>query len=1824
MSFRVVAGLCAALAVLAPFPVAAQDSPLPDRRLVVLPDTDLPGSDISMLFDTNLAACQRACLLDPACRAFTFNQRSNACFPKSAASRQEPFTGALSALVRDTDPRVLARLDDRLGELRFLRRAELDGARRQAEGLGMAHPTGPWSEADWMAEAARARQAGNLTAAAGAVGAALNLSDAPDQWLDYGQLWFDVPGGSFSERRDRAERALAAAVNAYLRAEAAGLRASAAVLMAQSYERLGRGQDMIAPLRLAQSLQPRDDTDALLADAIGKYGFRIVGTRVETEREVPAICADFSEPLVQAGVDYAPFVQVPVSGLAVEASGNSLCVEGLVHGERYTLTFREGLPAASGEELGRSVQIAQYVRDRSPLVRFPGRAYVLPAAGPAAIPVEVINTETLDLSLMRVSDRNLVRAMRDEIFARPLPAWRMDAFGEGMAEQVWRGSATVEMVLNRAAGNRLPLGPMAGEAGTLEPGIYVLQAAIPGTDPWDSPAAHQWFVVSDLGLSTMSGVDGLHVVVRSLTDAGPVAGAEVRLVSRANRVLGSTTTDARGYALLPPGLTRGTGGSAPALVTVDVEGGADMAFLSLTEPEFDLSDRGVEGREPAPPVDVFLTTDRGVYRAGETVHVTALARDGDVRAVPGLPLTARMIRPDGVEYARHASQDAGAGGHVFALPVAPSAPRGIWRLEVLADPAAAPLARATFLIEDFLPERIDFDLAVEGDAPLRPGDVAELGIAARYLFGAPAAGLEIEGEVVIRARDGLEGFPGFRFGRHDEPFRPVMDALPWGNVTDDDGFAALSAPLPQVADPGRPLEAMFNVRLIEGSGRPVERSVVHPVAPAAPVLGIAPAFDGTLGEGEDATFRVVLVDTQGRAVSGRVKWTVNRVETRYQWYRSFGDWMWEPVTTRTRLDGGEAAIGADAPATIGTRVDWGRFELIVETLEGPYSAASTGFSAGWYASASAVDTPDMLEASLDRDRYRAGETATLRIVPRSAGTALVTVMSNRLIDMQVIEVAEGENLIALPVTDDWGAGAYVAATVLRPMGTGDARMPARALGLAHAGVDPGARRLSTEIVAPTEADPRGPLDVALRVKGVAPGETVHATIAAVDVGILNLTAFQPPDPAGHYFGQRRLGMGLRDLYGRLIDANHGTMGTIRQGGDAGARGRLQAPPPTEELVAYFSGPLTADADGMLRATFDLPAFNGTVRLMAVAWTATAVGQAQADVLVRDPVVVTASLPRFLAPGDESRLLLEITHAHGPAGRLGLDVAAPEGLRLGAVPSGLDLAEGGRARLEVPVTADAVGLYSIDVALALPDGRTLARSLMLPVQVGDPELSRQSRLTLAAGQSLTLDADLFAGLLPGSGSATLALGPMARLQTARLLRMLDRYPYGCTEQVAAAAMPLLYLADVAQVMGLGHADDLHARVDLAVRDVLTNQSASGSFGLWSPGYGDLWLDAFVTDFLSRARARGHGVPDTAFRMALDNLRNQVNYAPDFDSGGAPYAYALMVLAREGAAAVGDLRYYADVKPNAFDTPLAAGQLGAALAHYGDQTRADAMFARAGRLMAAQPATEGRAWRADYGTFHRDAAALLTLAVEAGSTALDLSALEERIALQGSRPLSSQEATWTLMAAHALIDRPGGEGFALNGEPVSGPLLRLLEEGGLRVQPVTLFNGSGRDAQITLTTYGVPTEPEPAAGNGYRITRSYYTLEGEPVELQQIAPGTRLVAVLEVMPFADDLARLAITDPLPGGFEIDNPNLLRGGAVRALDWLDMIDGVEHAEFRQDRFMAAVDWSGTGTLRLGYILRATTPGSYHHPAASVEDMYRPEFRARTDAGRVSVSGG
>jgi uncharacterized protein YfaS (alpha-2-macroglobulin family) len=904
-------------------------------------------------------------------------------------------------------------------------------------------------------------------------------------------------------------------------------------------------------------------------------------------------------------------------------------------------------------------------------------------------------------------------------------------------------------------------------------------------------------------------------------------------------------------------------------------------------------------------------------------------------------------------------------------------------------------------------------------------------------------------------------------------------------------------------------------------------------------------------------------------------------------------------------------------------VQWGRYRLEVSTGEADGPATSVGFDAGWYTEATA-DTPDMLEIALDKPEYQPGDTMTVAVTVRTAGRLTLNVLGEKLLASQAQEVQPGTARIRVNVGRDWGTGAYVVATLRRPLDERARRMPGRSIGVQWFAVDKKAHTLSLDMALPPSQRPHTTLRVPIKVDGLAAGEEARVVIAAVDVGILNLTGYKPPAPDQHYLGQRRLSTEIRDLYGQLIDGMQGTRGQIRTGGDEGGA-QLSGSPPTQAPLALYSGIVAVRPDGTAEVDFTIPAFAGTVRVMAVAWSKDKVGRVSGDVMVRDPLVLTATLPRFLLTGDRSSMHLDLDNVEGPEGDYSLLVRSDGIMTLGAGASQtLRLRAKQRSGATVSLTASGVGNANLDVRIAGPNGFVLERSYALKVNPATQVLTRRTIKPIAKGESLTLSSDLFADLVPNTGAVQLSVGPSTALDAASLLKALDRYSFGCSEQIASRALPLLYVNELASAAQLALDDAVDQRIRDAIDRLLARQASNGAFGLWGVGGDDAWLDAYVTDFLTRARERGFAVPDTAFKLALDRLRNVVGNAPEpKQDGGRNLAFALYVLARNGIAPLGDLRYLADAKLADLATPIAKAQVAAALALLGDRARAERVYRTALDDIKPPAATELFS-RIDYGSTLRDAAALVTLASETGDARPVVATAMQRVeqARIHASYTSTQENAWLVLAARAISKERGAVSLNVQGAAHTGPLYRSLPASAL-AQPLRVANTADDTVQAVVSVTGARTVPEPAAEQGFKIERNYFTLDGAAADPSKAKQNQRFVVVLKMTEPEPQFGRVLVVDYLPAGFEIDNPRLVSSGDTGTLSWIEDAKPPAHAEFRDDRFAAAFERRARDgvAFSVAYVVRAVAPGRYALPQAYVEDMYRPDRFGRTETGTVEV---
>ncbi len=1585
-------------------------------------------------------------------------------------------------------------------------------------------------------------------------------------------------------------------------------------------------------------------------------GMAFVRLRTEMHQAEPRACLEFSQNLsTDPSVHYADYLMMePAASYQTDVSANLLCLSGLPFEPERQVTIREGLPSASGERTEYEETFTLTFGDRPAYVGFAGSGVILPRSEADGIAIETVNVTRLHVEVLRIPDRILSQHYLSQGESNDEGGWGYWSFnnaGEDVGVQVYEGRIDINTtgLRNTPVTTVFALGAALRE---LRPGAYVVKVKDEspgagqrggGDGARDAPAsAYRWILYTDMALQSFSGATGLDVIVRSLRTARPLASTTVTLIAHNNEELARARTDRDGRVHFADALVNGEGPArARYVMAYGAEG--DFTALDLQRPALDLSDRGVDGRRAPGDIDAYLYTERGIYRPGERVRLIGLIRDEIGRAISDRPSTLVVYRPNGTESRRIRMTEAvDAGAIAKNIEIDRAAPRGVWRAELLVDGQEAVAGSVSWSVEDFVPQRLRVQVQAS-ESVLRGGQTRPVDVQADFLYGAPGAGLAVEGEGRLAVDPNpFPDFAEYTFGRADETFSEQFFELS-PTVTDGQGRAQLVLQLPSEPETTLPLRARMIASVADPGGRMVREDFVVPVRLRDIYIGLAPTFENRrAGAGERVAYDVIALNADGRRVAVRgVQWQLVREDWSYDWYLDDGTWRWRRTGRDIPVDGATVNIGAGEPLRIakdGLRE--GSYRLIVrDTASGAES--SHRFGVGWGGPADDDATPDMVSVVAPTDPVRPGARARVQIRPPYPGEAQIVVATDRVIETRTMHIDSDGATVDLPVTAEWGSGAYVLVTVMTPRDPVNLPVPRRAIGVAHVPVDMGQRTLQVEAGAGLQnVRPRTTITVPVQVRNAPGGERVRVAIAMVDEGILNITRYRSPNPVDYFFGRRALGVDVRDDYGRLLNPNLGAPATARQGGDSlGGEGLTVVPTRTVAIVSD----IVEVRGGRANIEVSIPDFNGTLRLMAVAWSDSAIGQDAEQIVVRDPVVAELILPRFLAPGDEAQGTLNIDNVEGPNGAYTVIVSGASTAQIQAAPRRFTLNRGQRQTALIPITGGPLGVGSITLRLEGPQGFTpversydiQSRAPFLPITITTTE-------PLAAGASWRAPGDALAAFQP-SAHALISFSNLAGLDPAPLLDELWRYPYGCTEQLVSVAMPLLYYNTLAGEANRARDPRIAQRLQDAVTQLLDRQGPDGAFGSWraGDGYATPWLGAYVTDFLLRAQRAGYAVPRQPMQQAYAALR-RVARLNDFGSVGYNFevyrwpgsndteqllrsrsaAYALYVLAKAGEADIGQLRYYHDTHLRNEPSPLARAQIAAALAHMGDRARARNAFRQAERALGYRNTGD---W---YQTPLRDLAGVLALAAEAGETELvnRLRQRLERDAPDADR-LMTQEQAQLLLAANALLENAGPVNVSLNGEQMAE---RRMIADAQRLASGLVFRNAARGVvwrSFSLT--GAPREAPPAMQSGYAIDKRVFRMNGTMADLDSVRQGDRVIVVLSGQPEGARNYPTVLVDLLPAGLEIetslgpaDGAGTNWDGASRngPFSWIGEITDAQVTEARDDRYVASANL--TGPFRFAYIARAVSPGRYAMPAAQVEDMYRPGVMARTETGSIRIA--
>ena len=1564
---------------------------------------------------------------------------------------------------------------------------------------------------------------------------------------------------------------------------------------------------------------------------------------VRTDGDSPVACLAFNSAL-STRVDYSPYIDIsPQTQIALTVSGDELCIGGLSFGEAANLTLKAGLPGAGRDlALAEDALVTLDFGDRPTYVGFKGDGVILPRVNADGVGIETVNVDKLAVSVSRVTDRALVFKRITAGFSHGRGDYYWTSNDEepwNLSEELWTGELDVENKMNTPV---TTVFSMASAVERLQPGAYYIRveeksdAAVDTSRP---AAAERWLIVTDLSLVAFEGADQTLVRVRSIDTAEVAREVRLDLVARNNEILASRRTDSNGQVSFDAALLKGEGPKAPRMIMA-YDANNDFAVLDLDRPNIDLSQQPIGGREAPDVVDGWLYTDRGVYRPGETLFVNALLRDPSAAAVTDRAGDLRIYGPNGLEAHRWRFERAReAGGLSHAYEFSKNAARGMWRVDAHVDGIGV-VASTRVSVEDFVPQRIELVLDADTETPVLAGERRSITADVRFLYGAPGAGLDVETRARVEvAPNPFPDFEGYSFGRNDEDFREreidMNDA-----VADGAGRARLVVdPSREGVESSKPLRLRTVITAIEPGGRPVSDDLRIPFRPRADYLGLQPDFDRRAQEGEQAAFKLVSLNAaDGTLRGGDIEWRLVRFDWDYDWYRNdSGRWTWRRTRNVVEVDAGELELSTDAPIDLVTRqLDWGDYQLVVEDVE-TGAEASYQFWAGWGGGPqSGSEAPDQVRISKPDEAVRPKSRITLDILPPFDGEAEIVVANEKILETRTLSVrAKGEQ-IEFNVDEDWGAGAYIMVSVYTPRHETRQPLPRRAVGVVHIPVDVSERTFEVNLSAPEVVEPRQTISFEIEAADGPRTEGVYATLAAVDEGILLLTKFDSPDPTDWFFAKRRLGVGMKDDYGRMLDPNQGAATKPRSGGDQiGGAGLTVVPTKT---VALFQGPVALGRDGKAEIELELPDYNGELRLMAVVWSDSGLGAVSRPITVRDDVPAELILPRFMAPGDEAVATLTVDNVAGDSGDYTARLGVGAGLDIEEASQTINLARGERKDAPIALSANAEEILRFNLAVTGPGGFSVARDYDFEIRSPYLPASEVERVEIQPGESWTVSADAFAGYTPGSAETFFSFSPLP-LDAGALYESLDRYPYGCTEQTVSRAIPLLYADNLASIAGIKTDTEIRARVQDAVSTILNRQGLDGAIGLWRMGDGHAtpWLGAYATDFLARAKEAGFEVPDAALDKAYQALgyvaeqKQLWNVAYDYDVYRAPWnddtrdklkgrsaAYAAYVLARAGKIDASRLRFLHDQGLKEIESPLARAQVGAALAMIGDRSRAVSAFDKAIE-------TKGYQNGGDYyQTTRRDIAGMLALAGEAGLESVT-SELTEDIVSGMPEPdsLTTQEKAFLLLAANALSGgareaRVEAEGAV---EKISSnQSYRMTDDMVMEGEPQTFTNAGRGVLYLTATTRGAPSTAPRAVSEGLRLSKTIARPNGAAADLSRVRQGDRFVVTITVEATDRRLHPVIIADLLPAGFEIES--VLTPSSGGAYPTAQDLDRARVAEARDDRFVAAVDVVNRQEKTVGYIVRAVTPGDFAIPGAVAEDMYRMDVFARTGAGRVSIT--
>ena len=1605
--------------------------------------------------------------------------------------------------------------------------------------------------------------------------------------------------------------------------------------------------------------------EAVTVPGIGDFKVMKV---IFADGENPYVDIYFSEPLARMS-DYTGLFQAgsynPRNIVDIKGNVARVYID-KAPGQDLDVTVYDAIKSYKSKRLAQDYTQTIVCGEPKPEVKLPLKGSILPDAGSLVIPFKAINLSAVDLSIIKIYEDNMLMFLQDngleggEQLRRSgrlehRQTIRLDADRDLNLKEWNDFSIDLGGIIRQEPGAlyRIRLsfrqdyslyGRQGIEAADGLVSIKSGQTTQEEMEVWDSPYAYyyedfydwdtyRWadrdnpetpsyymiasrfpecnLLATNLGIIVKSAGTGyIQVNINDILTTSPVSGAEIKAYDFQLREIGAAKTDKEGSARVE---LKGR----PFVVTASQ--GDTKSYLKVTDgTENSLSRFDTGGKELENGIKGFAYGERGVWRPGDTLHLSLIVNDFKNRIPDSHPASLELYTPQGQFHSKLICASATDGFYTFDVPTRDDDPTGTWN-------AYFKIGGATFHksipVETIKPNRLKIDLEVNDDI-LTSWKKATFQVTSSWLTGPAAAGLKVSAEMTLRPGGStFKGYEGYDF---TNPYKKIStNAVKLFETTlNADGKASATASMPPAKDAPGMLRAEILTKVTEPGG---DESIIvqsMPYSPFKAYVGLKmPQTDSYYETDTDHKFSIAVVDTDGRRVSG------HRIE--YRIYRIGWDWWWEndaealdsyisSSNAKTWSAGSYKSGESDYDVNFRLEYpDWGRFYIYVKDLDSGHSCGSL-FTADWpswrgRANRADPDAHTMLTFSTDKNEYEIGEEVTVFVPAARNGKALVSIETGReIVSQKWVETSEnGETQYKFRVTEDMAPNFYIHITLLQPHRQTAEGQPVRMYGVQPVTVSNKASVLHPVITMPDVLRPQEPFKIKIKEKD---GRPMTYTLAIVDEGLLDITGFKTPDPWATMYAKEALGVKTWDLYDEVTGATGGRLSPMFSvGGDEfvnkGSKRDNRFNP-----VVKFIGPFTCK--GTDTHEICLPMYVGSVRVMVVAGHEEAYGNAEKTVPVRSPLMVLTTLPRVLGTGETVSVPVNVFAMEDGVRNIKTEISVSGAAQVvSAASSSLTFAKTGNQMTGFTIRGTSEGPAVITVK-AEGNGFTASETVTLPVRNPNPgRLSRERRM-INAGEAVTFEWN--DDSISDCEWAKLEIAGFPSIDFNALFTYVSDYSHYCTEQISARGLSLVHIMDM---LDDGNRQSASESVTDLLQLLYSRQLPDGGFCYWpSVKQTDRWASTMAGHFMTDAATKGFAVSKSvteSWKKWQKKLVKEYRHSGLADLNDLQQAYSLYVLALAGSPEIGAMNR---LKESANLSEQAKWMLASAYALSGKKSIAKEMMTDVSTDISSYPENDRT-----FGSIPRDKALALEAYVLAGETAKALDVAGQVAELIDFCGYTTQTTAFASVALDRLSQTISDEGLQVEisqETTTSGKTAKSLYTCSLDADygRAEIRNTTDEPVYASVTTYSRPEYGTslPAEASGLLMQVTYTDLSGEALNPASLKQGTEFIAEVTVANTSQtgNYRDLALTIGLPSGWEIFNERLYGQSSAEGNSTFTYND------IRDDRSVFYFDLPKGQRKTFKTRLNAVYEGSFTLPAVKCEAMYDNGIYAYSASGIAIVT--